>query len=114
VIISSARRWVQMHELGDEAEPALGELLRRISPCDLVLIEGFKHSPHPKLEVFRSALGKPPLYPDDPHVLGVATDSALPVPHRVTVDLGDSLAVAGCVLELAQPMRQVLATLTPR
>ena len=59
-------------------------------------------------------LGKPPLYPDDPQVLGVATDSSLPVPHRVTVDLDDSSAVAGCVLALAQPLRQVLATLASR
>ena len=114
VIISSARRWAQMHELVDEPEPTLGELLQRISPCDLILIEGFKTSPHPKLEVFRSALGKPALYRDDPQVLGVATDSPLSAPPPVSVDLNDSHAVAECVLNLAQPLRNVLATLAAR
>ena len=111
VIICSARRWVQMHELVDEPEPSLGRLLQRVSPCDLVLIEGFKTALHPKLEVYRSVLGKPPLYPDDPQVRGVATDLPLSVPHAVTVDLNDSPAVAECVLQLAQPLGAVLNTL---
>src|SRR5262249_42093200 len=64
VIVSSARRWVQMHEIGDEAEATLPELLARLSPCDLVLVEGFKTAAHPKLEVFRSVVGKPPLHPE--------------------------------------------------
>src|SRR5579862_6498961 len=53
VIVSSARRWVQMHEVGDGPEALLGELLERTSACDLVLVEGFKTERHPKLEVFR-------------------------------------------------------------
>src|SRR5882762_11078481 len=58
VIVSSSRRWVQMHEVGDEAEATLAELLKRLSPCDLVLIEGFKTERHPKMEVFRRAADK--------------------------------------------------------
>ena len=57
VIVSSARRWVQMHELGAEREARLPELLGRVTSCDLVLIEGFKTERHPKLEVFRRSLG---------------------------------------------------------
>src|SRR6201990_1658666 len=58
VIVSSARRWVQMHEVGTGPEATLAQLLRRLTPCDLVLIEGFKTDRHPKLEVFRKANGK--------------------------------------------------------
>src|SRR5271170_757433 len=57
VIVSSARRWALMHELGDAAEPDLATLLRRLSPCDLVVVEGFKRGRHPKLEIFRTANG---------------------------------------------------------
>ena len=58
VIVSSAKRWVQMHEVGNGVEATLPELLRRLSPCDLVLVEGFKTERHPKMEVFRAAVGK--------------------------------------------------------
>src|SRR5580698_4453302 len=62
VIVSSARRWVQMHEVGTGQEATLPQLLRQLSPCDLVLIEGYKSERHPKLEIFRAAVGKEPLY----------------------------------------------------
>src|ERR1700744_1283842 len=61
VIVSSALRWAQMHEVGDDREATLGELLQRLSPCDLVLVEGFKTERHPKLEVFRKETQKTPL-----------------------------------------------------
>ena len=111
VLVCSARRWVQMHELRNEAEPALAALLQQLSPCDLVLVEGFKHERHPKLEVYREALGKPPLYPGDPQVLAVATDGALAGPHPRRVDLNDTAAVAACVLDCARPLPEVLQTL---
>ncbi len=63
VIVSSALRWAQMHEVGDGREATLAELLQRLSPCDLVLVEGFKTDRHPKLEVFRKETQKTPLYP---------------------------------------------------
>src|ERR1700733_11449619 len=70
VIVSSSRRWVQMHEVGNDGpEATLAELLRRLSPCDLVLIEGFKTERHPKLEVFRKANGKEPLHPGDERIV---------------------------------------------
>jgi molybdopterin-guanine dinucleotide biosynthesis protein B len=85
VLISSAARWALMHELRDEPELTLEAAVDRLSPCDLVLIEGYKRAPIPKLEIHRSSLGKPLLSPGDPHILGVATDArdrlrtALPV-----------------------------------
>jgi molybdopterin-guanine dinucleotide biosynthesis adapter protein len=108
VIIASSRRWVQMHELKKDAEPSLATLLNRLSPCDLVLVEGFKHKPHPKLEIHRPALGKPALYCDDPAVVAVATDAVLSAPHPPRVDLNDIPAVADCVLACALPLPDVL------
>ena len=111
VLICSSSRWVQMHELAGEAEPSLDELLRRVSPCDLILIEGFKRERHPKLEIYRPALGKPALYPDDPAIVAVATDAPLAAPHPPRVDLNDIAAVADCVLMHAVPLPEVLALL---
>lgn len=111
VIVSSARRWVQMHELGAEPEAALPQLLRRFSPCDLIVVEGFKHAAHPRLEVYRPSLGKPPLFASDPRILGVATDGELPAAHPRRVDLNDVQAVADCLLECARPLAETLALL---
>lgn len=85
VLIASSQRWVVMHELRGEAEPDLSEQIARLSPCDLVLVEGFKRDPIPKLEVHRkqtdgdagNASDKPLLYPNDPHVVALATDEKL-------------------------------------
>jgi molybdopterin-guanine dinucleotide biosynthesis protein B len=112
VIVASGRRWAQMHELGDEPEPSLAALLRKVSPCDLVLVEGFKRERHPKLEIHRPALGKPAFYPDDPAVIAVATDGPLAPPHPLRVDLNDIPAVANCVQAHAMPLDQVLVLLT--
>jgi molybdopterin-guanine dinucleotide biosynthesis protein B len=77
VMLASGTRWALMHELRDEPEPGLDALVSRLSPCDLVLVEGFKGDPIPKLEIHRQASGKPVLYPGDPHIVAVATDEPL-------------------------------------
>jgi molybdopterin-guanine dinucleotide biosynthesis protein B len=64
VLLSCNDRWALMHERREEVEVTLDELLAHLSPCDLVLIEGFKQEPIPKLEVHRPENGKPPLFPD--------------------------------------------------
>lgn len=110
VLIASARRWALMHELGDEPEQSLAQLLRRLSPCDLILVEGFKEANHPKLEVFRPSVGKPALHPEDPTVLAVATDAPIDTATPV-VDLNDAAAVAAMVRRLARPLDAVLAAL---
>ncbi len=74
VLVSSARRWALMHELREDREPGLAEGIARLSPCDIVLVEGYKAAPIPKLEVWRLAVGKPRLYPADGHVIALATD----------------------------------------
>jgi molybdopterin-guanine dinucleotide biosynthesis protein B len=98
VMVSSTNRWALMHEHRSAPEATLGELLERLSPVDLVLVEGFKHHPHPKLEVYRPSLGKPLLCRDDPHVVAVASDArldGLPVP---LLDLDAVPAIADFVI----------------
>jgi len=103
VLVSSARRWALVHELRGAAEPSLRDLLKKLSPVDLVVVEGFKHGAHPKLEVFRAALGKPPLHGDDPHVVAVASDA--PVTASVpVVALDDIDAIVDVVLARAAPI----------
>ena len=75
VLISSPARWALMREHHGVDEPGLSELLTHLSPCDLVLVEGFKRDPMPKLEVHRAAIGKSLLWPDDPHIVAIAGDT---------------------------------------
>ena len=99
-MITGGERWALLHELRDEPEPTLDEYLSHFSPCDLVLVEGFKHEPVPKLEVHRPANGKPPLWPENPNVVAVATDdpamAQLPA-HLPVLDLNDIDAIADFV-----------------
>src|SRR4051794_7839891 len=108
VLVSSANRWALMHELRDEDEMTLDALLARLSRVDLVLIEGFKHEAHPKLEVYRAAVGKPLLAPEDPNVVAIASDA--PVATRVpVVALDDVGAVANILVAKAVPLDAVVA-----
>jgi molybdopterin-guanine dinucleotide biosynthesis protein B len=114
VIVSSSRRWVQMHEIGDGNEAPLPQLLRRLSPCDLVLIEGYKSDRHSKLEVFREAVGKAPLYPEDRHIVAIASHPLIPGTPLPVVDLNDIEAVGDAVCACAEPFDPVLARLEER
>jgi molybdopterin-guanine dinucleotide biosynthesis protein B len=111
VLIASSRRFALMHELRDEPEPRLHELLGHLSPVDLVLVEGFKTAPHPKLEVHRVANGQDFLFPKDPSVLGVATDAPGLDAGRPVFHIDDIAAIADFVGAAAQPLDRVLATL---
>lgn len=97
VLISSSRRWVLMHDLRGAAEPALDVLLQRLSDCDLALVEGFKRAPIPKLEVWRAVLGEPLLFPQDPHIIGVASDAALET-TLPRLDIGDAGGISNFIL----------------
>lgn len=109
VIVSSSRRWVQIHEIGDEREAGLGDLLRRLSPCDLVIVEGFKREGHAKLEVHRTAIGKPPIHPDDPRIVAVASDRTFPEAVIPVIDLDAIAVIADLILALAEPLETALA-----
>lgn len=98
VLVASARRWALMHEHRGAPEPSATELARRMTPVDLLLIEGFKREAHDKLEVYRAAVGKPPLYPDDPRIVAVASDAPLPGTPLPVLDLDDVGAIADFIL----------------
>jgi len=76
VLVASGTRWALLHEVAGP-EPGLPALLARMQPVDLVLVEGYKTHPYPKLEVFRPSLGKPPIWPDQPDIVAIASDAAL-------------------------------------
>ncbi len=97
VLIASANRWALIHELRGDPEPCLADLLAHLSPTDLVLVEGFKSGPHPKIEIHRAANAKPYLHPTDPTIAAIATDApeSFPLP---TVPLDDPQAVAAQIL----------------
>lgn len=97
VMISSANRYALIHELRGAPEPALNDLLQRLTPCDLALVEGFKRDPVPKLEIHRRATGKPLLFPGDPHIVAVATDEPLQT-SLPQFSLDDAPAIAGFIL----------------
>ena len=103
VLVASGRRWALMHELRDEAEPPLAALLGQLSAVDLVLVEGFKRDPHPKIEVHRPANGKALLYPDDGAIIAVASDAALPDVALPVLALDDGPAVAAFAVRHAAP-----------
>ena len=96
-----------MHELGDEPEPSLAEILAKLSPADLVIVEGFKRHPHPKLEVYRAVVGKPLLYPDDDCIVAIATDGPLAASQLPVLMLDDIEGIADVVQAEAVPSEQV-------
>lgn len=109
VLISSQRRWALMRELRDEAEAELPDLLAKLSPVDLVIVEGFKRQGHAKIEIHRAANGKPPLHPGDPTIVAVASDTAFPEAGRPVIDIDDIQGIAALMLAQARPLAEVLA-----
>jgi len=98
VLVTSSRRWALMHELRGAPEPHLGEQLQHLSPCDLVLIEGFKHEHIPKIEVYRTEVDEPFIHPHDPEVVAIATDKRLDI-KLPQFDLNDAPGIATFVLD---------------
>ena len=100
VLVSSGNRWALMHELRGEPELTLGQAIAQFSACDLVLVEGYKRAAIPKLEIHRPAVGKALLFPEDPRIVGLATDTPdafadLPIP---VLDLSNGGAIAQFVM----------------
>lgn len=106
VLLAGRSRWVLMNELRGAPEPSLAEVIRHFSPCDLLLVEGFKDAAIPKLEVYRPANGKPPLWPDNPYIIAVAC-AEQPLPGlgagRAWLDLDDAEAIARFILSAVLP-----------
>jgi molybdopterin-guanine dinucleotide biosynthesis protein B len=109
VAISSANRWAVLHELRGEPEWNLADLIAKLSPVDLVLVEGFKRDlVVPKLEIYRAANGKPLLHPDDPSIAAIASDGPLPAATVPLIELNDIEVVADVLLEHAVPISAAL------
>lgn len=102
VVLATARRWAVIHELRDEAEPSLDALLARMAPVDLVIVEGFKRFPHPKLEVHRSERRTPLLARDDPSIVALATDEPFPDLAVPQLDLDDISGIARLILQILE------------
>jgi molybdopterin-guanine dinucleotide biosynthesis adapter protein len=99
VTIVSGTRYAIMHELRGAPEPTLEEVLARLAPCDIVLIEGYKREPVPKIEARRvEAANRTPLAPTDPHIRAIAADHAIEGDGLPVFDLDDTLAIADFVL----------------
>jgi molybdopterin-guanine dinucleotide biosynthesis protein B len=101
VMVVAASRWVLMHEYREEAEPSIESLIERMTPVDLLLIEGFKTHPHPKLEIHRESEGRPLLCTEDRDIVAVASDTRLPNLEIPCLDLNDPQAIAGFILAYA-------------
>ena len=98
VLLSSSKRWAMMHELRGAAEPTLQEQLKLFAPCDLVIVEGYKNEPIPKVEVRLKGAHTPALYPDDPNVVAIATDDVLDT-QLPQLDANDAEAVAHFIIQ---------------
>lgn len=98
VLLSSGARWALMSELRGDDEPPLAELLARLDPVDLVLIEGWKAEGHPKVEAHRQETGHPLLAPGDPAIKAIAADHAVPEAPCPVLDLNDTGAIADLIL----------------
>lgn len=99
VMVGSALRWAVIRELRGAPEPTLDQMVARLALVDLVLIEGFKQGDHDKIEVFRAALQKPPLHPDDPGIIAVASDRPIPGLALPRLALDDAEAIAGFIID---------------
>jgi molybdopterin-guanine dinucleotide biosynthesis protein B len=108
VLVGSANRWALVHELRGAPEPSLRDLLAKLSPVDLVIVEGYKREPLPKLEVHRAATRKPLLHPDDPQIVAIAADCPVPKAAVPVIDLDDIETIADVLLHNAVPLERLL------
>ena len=109
VIISSGKRWAVLHELREEPEWNMPALLQKITPVDLVLVEGYKRESFPKIEVYRIENGKPLLHGEDGYIVAIASNTSLPDVKLPVIDLNDIEAVADALLQHAVPLEKVSA-----
>jgi molybdopterin-guanine dinucleotide biosynthesis adapter protein len=108
VLVASAKRFALVRELRGAAEPSLRDLLARLSPVDLVIVEGYKAHSHPKLEVHRACIGKPLIHPTDSWIVAVASDVPLPGTELPVISLDDIETIADVLLVESAPLAQVL------
>jgi len=98
VLVTSSRRWVLMHELRGTQEPSFEQQVRHLSPCDLLIVEGYKYAPIPKLEVWRAETGEALLHPQDSHIVAVASDAQVETKLPL-LDLNDDAGIAQFIVQ---------------
>jgi len=108
VVVASAKRWAILHELRGEPEWSLDALISKMSPVDLVVVEGFKRDALPKLEIYRAENSKPLIHPEDPRIVAVASDTALPQARVPVIALDDIDGISELVLTRAVPAERVI------
>src|SRR5260370_310177 len=108
-LVGTGKRRASVRGVGGEAEPTLAALLEKAGLVDLVLVEGYKGASHPKLEVYRAAVGKPLLHPADPAIVAVAADEPLPGARVPVVDLDDVERIIDILFRHAAPVDSVPA-----
>jgi molybdopterin-guanine dinucleotide biosynthesis protein B len=108
VLVSSASRWAIVHELRGSPELSLGLLLGKLSPVDLVVVEGFKRGHHPKIEIFRAAVGKPLQHPDDPCIVGIVSDDPIEDATVPVLKFEDQEGVVDLLLAHAAPIEMIV------
>ncbi|NVK19563.1 MAG: molybdopterin-guanine dinucleotide biosynthesis protein B [Methylocystaceae bacterium] len=99
VMLASRHRWALLHEIREQDEPEIEDLLKHMSPVDLVLVEGFKKHAHPKIEIYRPANGRDPLWPHDETILAVASDEISNLDSHDLIDLNDVSAIANFIFD---------------
>lgn len=101
VALVSGTRYAIMHELRGAAEPSLEDIIGRLGPCDLVLIEGYKREPVPKIEARRlEAKNREPLAPHDPFIVAIAADHPVDDKTLPVFDLDDTVSIADFVARI--------------
>jgi len=98
ILVTSSRRWVLMHELRGTQEPSFEQQVRHLSPCDLLIVEGYKYAPIPKLEVWRAETGEALLHPQDSHIVAVASDAKVETKLPL-LDLNDDAGIAQFIVQ---------------
>lgn len=107
VFVASGLRWALVHELRDEPEPDLAEIIPMMAPVDLLIVEGFKRHRHPKIEVYRQEVGKPLLHPDDDYIVAIASDVPLPEAPIPVIALEDVGRITDAILAEAMPAERL-------
>jgi molybdopterin-guanine dinucleotide biosynthesis protein B len=108
VLVSSASRWAIVHELRGAPELSLGALLEKLSPVDLVVVEGFKRGHHPKIEIFRAAVGKPLQQSNDPYIVGIVSDDPIEGATVPVLKFDDQEGVVDLLLAYATPIEMIV------
>lgn len=107
VFVASGARWALVHELRNEREPDLADILPKLRPVDLLIVEGYKRHRHPKIEIYRKEVGKPLLHPDDDYIVAIASDTALPGASIPVIDLNDAETIADAMQAEAMPAERL-------